>query len=80
MRLGSRLGNTVIQTDGRIGWIKHWFPEFEFTWLADEMRQNLPKEMDFVHEASNAHRAIKDFENIRTSLYIRMLPYPSQQI
>ncbi|KAH8107866.1 ABC1-domain-containing protein [Cristinia sonorae] len=53
-----------------LGWIKHWFPEFEFTWLADEMRQNLPKEMDFVHEADNTHRAVKDFERIRTSLYI----------
>ncbi|TCD71221.1 hypothetical protein EIP91_011699 [Steccherinum ochraceum] len=53
-----------------LGWIKHWFPEFEFTWLADEMRQNLPKEMDFVHEAANTHRAVKDFQNIRSSLYI----------
>ncbi|KAJ3575126.1 hypothetical protein NP233_g1307 [Leucocoprinus birnbaumii] len=53
-----------------LGWIKYWFPEFEFTWLADEMRQNLPKEMDFVHEANNAARAIRDFEGMRTSLYI----------
>ncbi|KAI1785187.1 ABC1-domain-containing protein [Ganoderma leucocontextum] len=34
-----------------LGWIKHWFPEFEFTWLGEEMRENLPKEMDFVKEA-----------------------------
>lgn len=34
------------------------------------MRTNLPKEMDFVHEASNAARAIKDFESKPTSLYI----------
>jgi aarF domain-containing kinase len=34
------------------------------------MRQNLPKEMDFVHEANNANRAVKDFEGMRTSLYI----------
>jgi hypothetical protein len=52
------------------GWIKHWFPEFEFTWLGEEMRENLPKEMNFVHEASNAARAREDFENVRTSLYI----------
>lgn len=68
------------------GWIKYWFPEFEFTWLAvsislgwqifllmlvqDEMRQNLPKEMNFIHEAKNAARAAKDFEGMRTSLYI----------
>lgn len=34
------------------------------------MRENLPKEMDFVHEARNAERAAKDFEKFRTSLYI----------
>lgn len=34
------------------------------------MRQNLPKEMDFVHEAKNAERAEADFKGIRTSLYI----------
>ena len=53
------------------GWIKHLFPEFEFTWLGEEMRENLPKEMDFVHEKRNAQRAMADFENVRTSLYIR---------
>ena len=53
------------------GWIKHWFPEFEFTWLGEEMRENLPKEMDFVHEKVNAERAMADFENVRTSMYIR---------
>ncbi len=34
------------------------------------MRTNLPKEMDFVHEASNADRARHDFQSLRTSLYI----------
>ncbi|KAL1945968.1 hypothetical protein VTO73DRAFT_1970 [Trametes versicolor] len=53
-----------------LGWIKHWFPTFEFTWLGEEMRENLPKEMDFAHEKRNAERAMADFENIRTSLYI----------
>ncbi|KIJ18754.1 hypothetical protein PAXINDRAFT_110361 [Paxillus involutus ATCC 200175] len=53
-----------------LDWIKYWFPEFEFTWLGGEMRENLPKEMDFVHEASNAQRAVADFEHVSTSLYI----------
>lgn len=52
------------------GWIKNWFPEFEFTWLGEEMRENLPKEMDFVHEAQNARSASAGFANIPTSLYI----------
>jgi len=53
-----------------VGWVKYWFPEFEFTWLGEEMRQNLPKEMDFVHEARNTARAVADFKDIKTSLYI----------
>ena len=53
-----------------LGWIKRWFPDFEFTWLGEEMRVNLPKEMDFVHEANNAARTTADFEGIPTSLYI----------
>ena len=62
-----------LDADVGPGWIKHWFPEFEFTWLGSEMRENLPKEMDFVHEARNAERASEDFVGIRTSLYIRKL-------
>ena len=62
----------VSCTDGGDeGWIKHWFPEFEFTWLGEEMRENLPKEMDFIHEKNNAVRATEDFKDVRTSLYIR---------
>jgi aarF domain-containing kinase len=34
------------------------------------MRENLPREMDFVHEARNTAHAVADFENIKTSLYI----------
>jgi aarF domain-containing kinase len=56
--------------DVQSGWIKYWFPEFEFTWLAEEMRENLPKEMNFVLEAANANRTIENFKNVRTSLYI----------
>ncbi|KAJ7084414.1 ABC1 family-domain-containing protein [Mycena belliarum] len=52
------------------GWIKYWFPEFEFTWLAEEMRTNLPLEMNFIHEAANSERAREDFRNLRTTLYI----------
>ena len=34
------------------------------------MRENLPKEMDFAHEAMNAAKAVSDFRDIRSSLYI----------
>ena len=70
------VSNLQSQTRDLTGWIKHWFPEFEFTWLGEEMRENLPKEMNFVHEASNAERTVRDFQDVRTSLYIRRLEDP----
>ncbi|TIB93814.1 ABC1-domain-containing protein [Wallemia mellicola] len=51
--------------------IKKLFPEFEFTWLADEMAVNLPLELDFRHESNNARRCKEDFAGkTKTSLYI----------
>ena len=44
------------------------------------MRENLPKEMDFVHEASNAARTVRDFSNVRTSLYIPEVVSASKRI
>ena len=62
---------TPLSLTPSVGWIKSLFPNFEFTWLGGEMRENLPKEMDFVHEARNAERAVEDFKDITSSLYIR---------
>lgn len=42
--------------------VKKIFPEFEFDWLADEMRTNLPKELDFVQEAHNSERVLWNFK------------------
>lgn len=52
--------------------VKAIFPEFEFSWLGDEMAIMLPKEMDFVNEAMNADRAREDFVPLtgKTSLHI----------
>jgi aarF domain-containing kinase len=51
--------------------VKRIFPSFEFTWLGDEMRVNLPLEMDFRHEAANAARCVKDFSDLpRTTLVV----------
>lgn len=44
--------------------IKTIFPAFEFEWLGQEMEENLPLEMDFVHEAANAERCRKDFKDL----------------
>ncbi|KAK7057167.1 ABC1-domain-containing protein [Favolaschia claudopus] len=57
--------------ESSLGWIKYWFPEFEFSWLAEEMRTNLPLEMNFCHEAANAEKTRQDFRDVRgTTLYI----------
>lgn len=54
-----------------LNWIKRVFPEFEFTWLGEEMRENLPKELDFTHEARNTEGVRENFANVqKTSLYI----------
>lgn len=44
------------------------------------MRINLPKEMDFVHEASNAAKTVHEFESIRTSLYIPKVIFAKKRI
>ncbi|KAG6917318.1 hypothetical protein DXG01_002976 [Tephrocybe rancida] len=69
MMVETTLGGLLPWTLGD-GWIKYWFPEFEFTWLGEEMRTNLPKEMNFILEAQNAERTIDDFKYLTTSLYI----------
>lgn len=41
------------------------FPDFDFNWLADETRKNLPLELDFVREGHNSETIsdlLKDYE------------------
>ncbi|XP_047478826.1 aarF domain-containing protein kinase 1-like isoform X2 [Penaeus chinensis] len=37
------------------------FPDFSFKWLVDEMKKNLPKELDFCYEARNAEEVARQF-------------------
>jgi aarF domain-containing kinase len=42
--------------------VAQWlFPQFKLKWVADEFKLNLPKELDFLHEAGNAERAARLF-------------------
>lgn len=51
--------------------VKRVFPTFEFTWLGEEMQENLPLEMDFRHEAANARRCDADFASLeKTTLVV----------
>ena len=45
------------------------------------MRQNLPLEMDFVHEAENAEKVTKNFKSVkRTPLYIPKVHSATQRV
>lgn len=40
------------------------FPEFKLMWLVEEVKKNLPNELDFLHEARNADRAREHFSHL----------------
>ena len=42
--------------------VKFAFPQFEFMWLANEMKINLPQELAFTKEAINAEKASRIFK------------------
>ena len=44
--------------------LKTAFPDYDLTWLSDEMEVSLPKELDFVKEGQNAIRAKEYFSQI----------------
>lgn len=39
------------------------FPEFSFEWLVEEMKKNLPKELDFSNEGRNAEAVAAQFSH-----------------
>lgn len=71
----------MITTRYMVNFVKRVFPNFEFTWLADEMEANLPLEMDFQHEAANARRCQSDFAGLKsTSLVIPQVVWAKKRI
>lgn len=62
-------------TDGVLGGfqmlllaVKQLFPEFEFMWLVDEAKKNLPLELDFLNEGRNAEKVaqmLKQFDFLK---------------
>ncbi|XP_045307656.1 aarF domain-containing protein kinase 1 isoform X3 [Leopardus geoffroyi] len=44
--------------------VKQLFPEFEFMWLVDEAKKNLPLELDFLNEGRNAERVAQMLKHI----------------
>ncbi|XP_035117082.2 aarF domain-containing protein kinase 1 isoform X12 [Callithrix jacchus] len=48
--------------------VKQLFPEFEFMWLVDEAKKNLPLELDFLKEGRNAEKVsqmLKHFDFLK---------------
>ncbi|XP_047594196.1 aarF domain-containing protein kinase 1 isoform X2 [Lutra lutra] len=48
--------------------VKQLFPEFEFMWLVEEAKKNLPLELDFLNEGRNAEKVaqmLKDFDFLK---------------
>lgn len=44
------------------------FPDFNYQWLVDEIKTNLPLELDFTHEARNAARCRRNLQSTRSTV------------
>ncbi|KAI5359744.1 putative ABC1 atypical kinase-like domain, protein kinase-like domain superfamily [Septoria linicola] len=47
--------------------LRYWFPEYDLTWLSDEMEVSLPQELDFRQEGKNAKRMKEYFSKIKNT-------------
>jgi hypothetical protein len=49
--------------------VKFFFPQFEFMWLAEEMKKNMPLELAFTQEAKNAEKVAKIMREAFITVY-----------
>ncbi|CAM6086737.1 unnamed protein product [Calypogeia fissa] len=43
----------------------HWlFPTFDYRWLLDEVKESVPKELDFLNEAKNSELCVQNFARL----------------
>lgn len=52
----------VMTIDLLVGVVRRVFPQFEYSWLVDEVKRNLPRELDFRLEARNIEAFRRRFE------------------
>lgn len=45
-----------------VSWV---FPSFNFQWLVDETKRNIPKELDFRQEANNTEKVRHMFSHLQ---------------
>ncbi|KAI8079783.1 ABC1 family-domain-containing protein [Halteromyces radiatus] len=50
--------------------IYYFFPDFGFGWLVEEMKESLPQEMNFAHEANNARQVAANFVDDKTTALV----------
>lgn len=54
----------IVLTEFAFKTIKRTFPQYDLTWLSDEMQISLPQELDFALEGENAMRARSYFSQM----------------
>jgi aarF domain-containing kinase len=60
--------------------LKRVFPEYDLTWLAEEMEVSLPQELDFHREGQNAIRARNYFEELPLPVVIPRVIWARRRI
>ncbi|GMH41510.1 hypothetical protein BSKO_09420 [Bryopsis sp. KO-2023] len=56
----------ILTIEGLVRGVKLLFPSFDYTWLVEEVKENLPKELDFVNEARNAERTMRNLASSKS--------------
>ncbi|KAL5721058.1 hypothetical protein ACHQM5_013664 [Ranunculus cassubicifolius] len=56
---------TVELLVNTLNWL---IPSFDYRWLIDEMRESLPKELDFLIEAKNSEKCLDNFRRLSPHL------------
>jgi hypothetical protein len=57
--------------------VKFFFPQFEFMWLAEEMKKNMPLELAFTQEAKNAEKVAKIMRQVFITVHLCKTQLPS---
>ncbi|KAJ3682659.1 hypothetical protein LUZ60_012886 [Juncus effusus] len=54
----------IATVDFLVNFLHRCFPAFDYRWLVDEVRETAPKELDFLYEARNSERCVKNFKRL----------------
>ncbi|CAG2249912.1 ABC1 [Mytilus edulis] len=74
--LGQKVGHVEVQIDPEplgaaslaqllVHGVSFVFPGFQYKWLAEETKRNLPLELDFLHEGRNCERVQRLFKHFK---------------